>query len=66
MRKGMQIAYQGLNVVVRLLPCIGLGWQPGLAVACGGACDGRPHYCSLRMCNKLMVGLLLVVRFLCG
>lgn len=27
MRKGMQLAYEGLNVVVRLLPCIGLGRQ---------------------------------------
>jgi hypothetical protein len=37
--------------------CRALGWvgSRGLAVACGGACDGRPHYSSLWMCNKLLV-----------
>jgi len=66
-RKGMQIAYQGLNVVVRLLPrALGRAGSRVLAVACAGACYGRPHYSSLRMCNYSLVGLLLVACLLDG
>lgn len=26
-----------------------------MVFACGGACDGRPHYSSLWMCSELLV-----------